>query len=137
MLTDTPSISSLSQVIAHATAPAFMLGAVTGFLSILISRVERVIDKKRDFLKNSGSSDSAAGFFARRIEILNSAIYMAVLSALATAALLIVAFMMALFNVQHEKGVAMLFVLALVLLMVSLIQLTLEVRIARKTIHLE
>ena len=40
-------IDHLSLAISHATAPAFMLGAVAGFLSILIARLERVADKIR------------------------------------------------------------------------------------------
>jgi hypothetical protein len=35
-------IDHLGLVISHATAPAFMLGAVAAFLSILIQRMERL-----------------------------------------------------------------------------------------------
>ena len=34
MLPDAPDIDHLTQVISDATAPAFLLGAVAGFLSI-------------------------------------------------------------------------------------------------------
>ena len=40
-------IDQLSVAISHATAPAFMLGAVAGFLTILIARLERVADKSK------------------------------------------------------------------------------------------
>ena len=40
-------IDQLSEAISHATAPAFMLGAVAGFLSILIARLERIGDRRR------------------------------------------------------------------------------------------
>jgi hypothetical protein len=40
-------IDHLSSAITHATAPAFMLGPVARFLSILIARMERIIDRKR------------------------------------------------------------------------------------------
>jgi len=40
-------IDHLSAAISHATAPAFMLGAVAGFLSILIARLERIADRNR------------------------------------------------------------------------------------------
>ena len=40
-------IDQLSAAISHATAPAFMLGAVAGFLSILIARMERIVDRNR------------------------------------------------------------------------------------------
>jgi hypothetical protein len=47
---------SLGLAISHAPAPAFMLGAVAGFLSILIARLERVVDKRRALR----SADAAA-----------------------------------------------------------------------------
>ena len=40
-------IEHLGLVISHATAPAFMLGAVAAFLSILIQRMERLSDRIR------------------------------------------------------------------------------------------
>ena len=46
MIPDTPDLDHLTQVISHATAPAFMLGAVAGFL-ILVTRLERTIDRHR------------------------------------------------------------------------------------------
>jgi hypothetical protein len=85
-----------SEAISHATAPAFMLGAVAAFLSILIARLERIADKNkalRSSDENLDSSDKLAAAFMRRMEILSRAIYFAVLSALATAALLILAFL--------------------------------------------
>jgi hypothetical protein len=40
-------MDQLRAAISDATAAAFMLGAVAGFVSILISRLERVIDWSR------------------------------------------------------------------------------------------
>jgi hypothetical protein len=43
----TPTSTQLSQVIAQVTAPAFLLGAVAAFISVLISRMNRIsIDRK-------------------------------------------------------------------------------------------
>jgi hypothetical protein len=127
-------IDHLSAVISHATAPAFMLGAVAGFLSILIARMERIVDRDRSlrsgdlaFLEPS-EREKIALSFARRMELLGRAIYFAVLSALVTAALLIGAFLTALVGVGHGGIVAVLFVIALALLMVSLVDLTREIR---------
>jgi hypothetical protein len=47
MLSDTPSVTQLSQVIGQVTAPAFLLGAVAAFTSVLISRMNRIIDRSR------------------------------------------------------------------------------------------
>jgi len=40
---EAPSVSQLSEVISHAIAPAFMLGAVSGFISVLVTRLNRII----------------------------------------------------------------------------------------------
>jgi hypothetical protein len=45
MYPDTPSVSQLSNVISQAAAPAFMLGALAAFIAILISRLNRIIDR--------------------------------------------------------------------------------------------
>jgi hypothetical protein len=45
MLTDTPSVTQLSQVISQSAAPAFLLGALGAFIAILISRLNRIVDR--------------------------------------------------------------------------------------------
>ena len=139
MLESVSDIDQLSQAITHATAPAFMLGAVAGFLSILFSRLQRVADRVRplDGGGVAGPAREAAAILARRARLLNRAIYFCVLSALSTAALLIVAFACAMFSIEHRMGVALMFVVALLLLMASLIELAREVRMTMKSMHLD
>jgi len=136
-------IDHLNAAISHATAPAFMLGAVAGFLSVLVGRMERVMDRNRA-LQSGGADaldpslkDAIAKSFARRMQLLSRAIYYAVLSALITAALLMVAFMAALAGFGHGGIMAAMFAVALALLMVSLIELTREIRVHMATMHLD
>src|SRR5271165_1974320 len=49
-------MNQLSEAISHATAPAFMLGAVAGFLSILIARLERIVDRNRALQSGGGEA---------------------------------------------------------------------------------
>jgi hypothetical protein len=133
-------IDQLSQAISHATAPAFMLGAVAAFLSILIARLERVADKVRALRTSDAPLDptgAIADSLARRTELLSRAIYFAVLSALLTAALLIGAFLTALVGIGHGQIVAALFAGALALLMASLVELAREMRVYMAHMHLE
>ena len=133
-------IDHLSAAISHATAPAFMLGAVAAFLSILIARLERVADKNRALRTSDPGLDPTgqiAASFVRRMELLSRAIYFAVLSALVTAALLIGAFLTALVGVGHGAIVAAMFAAALALLMTSLVELAREMRIYMAHMHLE
>jgi Protein of unknown function (DUF2721) len=133
-------IDHLSEAISHATAPAFMLGAVAAFLSILIARLERIADKNKALRSsdaNLDSSDELAAAFQRRMDFLSRAIYLAVLSALATSALLILAFLAGLLGIGHGRVVATIFVLALLLLMGALVQLAREIRVYMAYMHLE
>jgi hypothetical protein len=50
-------IDHLSEAISHATAPAFMLGAVAAFLSILIARLERIADKTGPSVRQKRTSN--------------------------------------------------------------------------------
>jgi hypothetical protein len=130
-MTSVDGADQLTTVISHATAPAFLLGAVAGFLSILISRAERLTDMEREAQSAPESSGAATrATLAKRMAILHGAIYFAVLSALATASLLIMAFVSAFLGLAHQLGMAILFTVALALLMGSLVQLTRDVRIA-------
>jgi Protein of unknown function (DUF2721) len=133
-------IDQLSVAISHATAPAFMLGAVAAFLSILIARLERIADKQKALRSSDADLDpigAVSTSFVRRMELLSRAILLAVLSALLTAALLIFAFLAALVGIGHGQIVAMMFTLALLLLMASLVHLAREILVYMKHMHLE
>jgi Protein of unknown function (DUF2721) len=109
-------------------------------LSILIARLERVADKMRALRTSDADLDPTgkiAVSFARRMELLSRAIYFAVLSALVTAGLLIGAFFAALLEIGHGQIVAIMFALALMLLMASLVELTREMRVHMAHMHLE
>jgi len=139
MLSVSPDLDHLTAAISHATAPAFMLGAVAAFLSVLVTRMERINDRVRAIRAKSadGGSDEISAALAHRIAFLNRAIYFAVLSGLCTAALLIVAFAFALLGLSHTTGVAIMFIVALILLMSSLVEFTREVRMSLRTMHLD
>ncbi|HEY1862477.1 MAG TPA: DUF2721 domain-containing protein [Roseiarcus sp.] len=132
-------IDQLSQAISHATAPAFMLGAVAAFLSILTARLERIADKNRALRSSDDNLDPTRQIgapFMRRMELLGLAIFL-VLSALMTAALLIGAFFAALIGIGHGQVVAILFALALMLLMASPVERAREIRVYMAYVHLE
>src|SRR6476620_5643565 len=127
MLPETPSISQLSHVIAQAAAPAFMLGAIAAFIAILIGRLNRIIDRT---IVLNGISDADTEKqrlkadlprLMRRTAVLNRAIFWAVISSITITVLVIVAFASAFFAFEHERGVAILFVVSLGAFTVSLV----------------
>jgi hypothetical protein len=136
MISDTPSVSQLSQVISQAAAPAFLLGALAAFIAVLISRLNRIIDRTivlngiadDDTLKSRLKTDLPR--LMRRAAMVNRAIFWAVIGSIAVTVLVIVAFASAFFEVRHERGVALLFMIALGAFTVSLVDFAREVRIA-------
>ena len=42
-----PDTQQLAQAMSQATAPAFVLGAVAGFISILLGRMTTIVDRIR------------------------------------------------------------------------------------------
>jgi hypothetical protein len=130
----TPSIDQLSRIIGSVAAPAFLLGAVAAFISVLVSRTNRVLDRSQ-FLY--GIEDEARSYLKAdiprlkaRAELLNRAVFYSTMCAIVTALLIIVAFVCAMLQFAHEYGVAILFVVALAFFLLSLINLARETRIA-------
>jgi hypothetical protein len=74
-----PDASQLSQVISQATGPAFILGAVAGFVSILLGRMTAVMDRIRHLNDIADDEESRAHLrsdiprLRRRLGLLNSA----------------------------------------------------------------
>jgi hypothetical protein len=136
MVTEAPTVSQLSQVISQAAAPAFLLGALAAFIAVLISRLNRVIDRTivlNAIADNDGTKSRLKADIPRllrRAAMINRAIFWAVVGSITITLMVIVAFVSAFFGIQHERGVALLFVISLGAFVVSLIDFAREVRIA-------
>jgi Protein of unknown function (DUF2721) len=136
MYPDTPSVNQLSHVIAQAAAPAFLLGALAAFIAVLINRLNRVVD--RTVVLNGIPDDDAVRSrlkvdlprLMRRAAMINRAIFWAVIASISATLLVIVAFVTAFLQVQHERGVAIFFLISLGAFTVSLVDFAREVRIA-------
>ena len=138
MLSNLPTMDQLQLVISQAAAPAFILGAVASFLSVLLSHMGRVIDRFRaihDLPVDDPKKQKLMTNLPQlrlRARMLHRAIYWAVGSGIVTCLLMIVAFSSAYFGVRHEPGAAVLFIVALALFTASLVSFAREVAIALK-----
>jgi Protein of unknown function (DUF2721) len=130
------NLDQLSSVISHVMAPAFLIGAVAGFVAVLMGRMNGIIDRIRTVNGIAADDEARAHLksdlprLKRRAKLINDAIYFAVGSALCTTVLVILAFVTAFFGFRHELGVGMMFIVALGLLGASLLTRAREVRIA-------
>lgn len=126
----------LSSMIAHAVAPAFMLGAVAALVSILITRVNGVTDRIRN-LNQISDNDAARRWLKddiprlkRREQLLTSAIWFAVTAGIAISILLLVGFVFAFLGFRHEPGAGALFIVSLCLLTASLFRFLQDIAIS-------
>jgi hypothetical protein len=126
LLDITPDVGQISQLMSQATAPAFVLGAVAAFVSVLLNRMTSVIERIRS-LHEIADNDTVRA--RQRAKLLNSAIYLALLSGICTALLIVVGFASAFFRLRHEFGAGVLFALALVLLGGAIFRFGQEVRL--------
>src|SRR3954466_3848265 len=115
MLPELPTVSQLSQVISEAAAPAFLLGALAAFIAVLIGRLNRIVD--RTILLNAIADDDVVKArlkadiprLLRRAAMTNRAILWAVIGSITINFMVVVGFVAAFFQIEHERGVAVLF----------------------------
>ena len=95
-----------------------------------------MIDRSQ-FIHGIPENDSAKSFLKadlprlkRRAALLNRSLFSAIVAAIFTAPIIIVAFVSALLQFAHEYGVAILFMVALLTFCASLVDLARETRLA-------
>jgi hypothetical protein len=97
MIRETPTLVQLSQVISEVTAPAFMMGAVAGFASLITMRLHRILDRSHTLNEISDDDASRAHLktdiprLKRRAVLLSNAIILSTISAIVTSLIVIVA----------------------------------------------
>jgi hypothetical protein len=136
MLNEVLSGNQLSLVISQAAAPAFLLGAVASFLSVVVAHMSRIIDRVRAINAMPDEDPAKASLKAAlpdlrlRARLVNRAIYWAVGSGILACLLMIVAFGAAYLGARHEPAAAILFILSLALFTAALISFAREVTVA-------
>lgn len=141
MPTDLATADQISRVISQATAPAFLLGAVAAFISVLITRMNRLADRSNALIAIADDDSRSAHLKAvlprlsRRAKLMNRAIEFAVISGIFTTGLVILAFVSAFLKFRHEYGAGLMFTLALMSFAASLITLWREVRASLKDLE--
>jgi hypothetical protein len=117
----------------QATAPAFVLGAVAGFVAVLLNRMTILIERIRS-LNEIADHDTARSHLKsdiprlrQRVKLSNSATFVVLLSGLCTARLVVAGFVSVLFRLQ-PYGAPLLFCIAPLLLGGSLFRFCQKVR---------
>lgn len=128
--------NAISEVIQLAVAPVFLLTGIAGILSVLASRLGRVIDRARlvDRLLARIESEqhrdallAEANVLWRRIRLINWAIRLSVSSALMICVVVVSLFVGGLMDEKLGTLIAALFIAAMLLIISALLLFLLEV----------
>src|SRR4028118_1452302 len=125
-MVQTLSLDEIAHVIALATAPAFLLGGIVAFLSLLTGRMARIVDRVRALDEIDDQDQRRARLKAdmprlrRRATLIHFSMSLSILSAVVIALLVVIAFLGALVGFESEILIATLFVLSLLAFVAAL-----------------
>ena len=130
-----PEVLTIAQTIQLSLSPVFMLAGIGALLNVLAGRLSRVIDRARTLEAQTPrvtDQDHARhrwelGLLDRRMVIINRALFLAVSSAVMTCAVVATLFVAVLASLHIGQLVAILFILAMLLLIASLVSFMVEV----------
>lgn len=133
------SIEAVAEVIQLAVAPVFLLAGIAGLLGVLSTRLARIIDRARVIerrIPQAKQEEKRAllrretGVLWRRIALINWAIRLCIGGALAVCLVIVALFVGEFVALNIGAAIAVLFVLAMVLIVCGLLFLLREVNLA-------
>lgn len=137
-------ISNIAHTIQLAVAPVFLLTAIGAMLGVMTSRLGRVIDRARLLegrLENNPGGDNAAVqahliILSRRAKLINLAITFCTMTALLVCSVIAVLFFGSFVSFDISAPVAILFILAMILLVLGLLWFLREVFLATASLRI-
>ncbi len=127
-------IFGLAHTIQLAVAPVFLLSGVGAFLSVLTSRLARIIDRTRALEAAAGGADNGTigaelRVLAARARLINRAISLSTYCALLVAGVIAALFLGAFVRLDLSAVVAVAFVAAMLALIAGLLSFLREVHL--------
>lgn len=137
-------ISNISNAIHLAVAPVFLLTGIGALLGVMTSRLGRVIDRARLLegrLESAAPEDAAGitahlGILSRRAKLINLAITCCTMTALLICSVIALLFSGSFVRFNIAIPVALLFIMAMLLLVMGLLWFLREIFIATGTLRI-
>ena len=133
-----PNIERLTQIFSNAVAPAFFLGAVAAFVSLMTSRLAAVHERIKatralpDQDRTAVGSSMELGPLRHRARLLSGGIILSLGGGVCATLLLAALFASQFFGLNHVYGAGILFFVATLLLGVALFRFAQETWLARR-----
>ena len=143
-----PDLATSPAQVAHtiqlAVAPIFLLAGVGAFLNVCAGRLSRIVDRARDLepriLKTRGKEHdrliAQIRMLDRRMELVSRAIFLAVLSAILTCAVVILLFATGLTGLSFGTPIAILFIATMVAIGAGFFVFLIETRLGARTVRI-
>lgn len=138
------AVSEVAEIIQLAVAPVFLLAGIGAFLNVCASRLARIVDRARSIeprlLGSSGAEhDRLQGeirILDRRMALVSRAIWLSVLSAVLTCAVVALLFAGSLLDAEFGTSIALLFIVTMVAIGSGFAVFLLETRVASRAVRI-
>ena len=140
---ETP-VSEVAEIIQLAVAPVFLLAGIGAFLNVCASRLARIVDRARSIeprlLGSRGAEhDRLQGeirILDRRMALVSRAIWLSVLSAVLTCAVVVLLFAGSLLDAEFGTSIALLFIVTMIAIGLGFGVFLLETRVASRAVRI-
>lgn len=138
------AVSEVAAIIQLAVAPVFLLAGIGAFLNVCASRLARIVDRARQLepllLGSRGAEherlQGEIRILDRRITLVSRAIWLSVLSAVLTCAVVILLFAGSLVDAEFGTSIALLFIATMVAVGLGFAVFLLETRVASRAVRI-
>ena len=136
-------VTTVANIIQLAIAPVFLLAGIGGILNVLAHRLARVVDRARAVEGEYDGLDEAAkpravremAMLDRRMAVVNHAISACTASALFVCLVVAIMFVADFADIRFGRPIAVIFVVAMALLIVGLVLFLYEIRLAMRALR--
>ena len=137
------AVTTIAHQIQLAVAPVFLLAGIAGMINVLAHRLARVVDRSRQL--EAEPPDTHEGLHRLwceelrildlRMRVVNWSLSCCTAGALFVCVVVAILFVAGLANFAFAKPIALLFILAMLLLIVGLVLFLYEVRLATRALR--
>jgi uncharacterized protein DUF2721 len=138
------AVTEVAEIIQLALAPVFLLAGIGAFLNVCVGRLSRIIDRARSLepliLASRGAEhDRQQGelrVLDRRMALVSRAIWLSVLSAVLTCAVVVLLFAGSLLEATFGTSIALLFIVSMIALGLGFAVFLVETRVASRAVRI-
>jgi hypothetical protein len=138
------AVTTIAHQIQLAVAPVFLLAGIAGMINVLAHRLARVVDRSRQLEAEPPDSQETVrrlyfeelAILDRRMRVVNWSLSCCTAGALFVCVVVAILFVAGLADFGFGKPIALLFILAMLLLIIGLVLFLYEVRLATQALRI-